>query len=167
MPLDAPQLNNLIYLLDRLDNQIRVELDLIGQRMTALCISQSFMFSAFATAANGPRGNIQAALIFWLPLLGITIATILEASIGAAIYAIWDRKRDREIVRQKVKHEFSLGGLNSSYFEDIPGSAHFEMLAHVSASDIPHKLGNYWTLALAPSLAVVWIILFVQGVIRT
>jgi hypothetical protein len=82
------------FRLNRLDAQIRVEYDTIGQRMVWLMISQSFLFSSFVTStiawetAESFHASVFQDLRWILAGIGLFSALMVWASILAAHDAI-------------------------------------------------------------------------------
>ena len=102
--------NLLIARLNLIADQIRHEDNLIGQRMSWLVISQSFLFGTFATLV-GYTGGVSAAagvvrlLLILIPLVGVMLPILVLAAMGAAIYAIsqWRAERDRILETPEAK----------------------------------------------------------------
>jgi len=92
----------LITKLNMIDAQIQHEDDLIGQRMSWLVISQSFLFGTLATLI-GQRGLTDPAagavrlLLVLIPLVGGLLSVLVLAAVGAANYAMqqWRVALDR------------------------------------------------------------------------
>ena len=85
----------------RLGEGLKAEFDLVAGRMSWLVISESFIFSAFATAIANFRSDHPAigALRFlaWvLPLVGMILAVTVYLAILAALSAIDSLKRQRD-----------------------------------------------------------------------
>ena len=82
----------LITKLNMIDAQIQHEDDLIGQRMSWLVISQSFLFGTLATLI-GQRGLADPGavrlLLVLIPLVGGLLSVLVLAAVGAANYAMW------------------------------------------------------------------------------
>jgi len=81
----------LITKLNMIDAQIQHEDDLIGQRMSWLVISQSFLFGTLATLI-GQRGLADPGavrlLLVLIPLVGGLLSVLVLAAVGAANYAM-------------------------------------------------------------------------------
>jgi hypothetical protein len=142
---------DLKYLFDRADSQIRVELDLIGQRMAALCISQSFLVAAFVALIRlGPNdGNTfayyRAGLLPVLPLMGLSLSTILGCSLLAADSIIKKRKEQRDEIKKQLAPQLKTGDLSEEH-----------VLAHVPVKSWQHRLGQ-WLIWMAWIMAAFWI----------
>src|SRR5213593_3267465 len=84
----------LITKLNMIDAQIQHEDDLIGQRMSWLVISQSFLFGTLATLigqrdlADSAAGAVRLLLVL-IPLVGGLLSVLVLAAVGAANYAMW------------------------------------------------------------------------------
>ena len=92
----------LIARLNKIDGQIRHEDDLIGQRMSWLVISQSFLFGTSVTliehrASTGEATSGFRVLRILIPLVGLLLPVLVLVALGAANYAIsqWCAERDR------------------------------------------------------------------------
>ncbi len=92
--------------LGRLSAAVDKELDLVNYRMMWIVISESFIFSAFATAAvsYAPGRLFLHALVGYLlaltPLLGIFLAAITMPAIGAAHSAVRRLKDQRDTLER-------------------------------------------------------------------
>ena len=102
--------NSLIARLNMIAAQIMHEDNLIGQRMSWLVISQSFLFGTFATLV-GLRVVVSEAagavrlLIILIPLVGVMLPVLVLVAMGAATYAIsqWRAERDRILEMPEAK----------------------------------------------------------------
>jgi len=130
------------FRLTRFDTQLRIEFDLIGHRMTWLVISQSFLFSAFATALRSieDEGTRHAVKVLrrLVPELGILSALLAGVAIIAAHMVILRLKRRRDQLEEIAEKEFN-----------------YERLG-VGSSTWPHWLGNAASVVLPWLLIVVW-----------
>ncbi len=94
--------DSLIARLNMIEAQMRHENDLIGQRMSWLVISQSFLFGTFATlvglrgVASEAAGAVRLLLVL-IPLVGVLLPVLVLLAVGAATYAIsqWRAERER------------------------------------------------------------------------
>jgi hypothetical protein len=147
----------LFRLLGRLDEQIRIELDLIGQRMNLLAVSQAFLFAAYTTdlLVLDPYKHLRNFLLWGLPALGLGICTIVFLSLCAAIHVVHQRKCERETIRDRLRDDLEGTLLPPSVF----GSRRLVILDHVSPDKWQHACGNYPSIFLGPFIATVWIIL--------
>lgn len=131
------------FRLGRFDGQIRIEFELIGHRMTWLVISQSFLFSAFATTlgladrADGV-GHATKALRLLLPWLGMLAALLAGIAIAAAHAVIIRLKGRRDDLEQEAERAFGYDRLG------------------VSGSTWPHLFGNAASVLLPWVLVAVW-----------
>jgi hypothetical protein len=85
----------------RLGEGLKAEFDLIAGRMSWLVISESFIFSAFATAIANYRPDHPAVgglrfLVWVLPFVGIFLTIFVYVAILAALSAIDKLKRQRD-----------------------------------------------------------------------
>jgi hypothetical protein len=85
----------------RLGEGLKAEFDLIAVRMTWLVISESFIFSAFATAVANYRPDHPAVgglrfLLWVLPFVGMFLAVTVYLAILAALSAIDTLKGQRD-----------------------------------------------------------------------
>lgn len=135
------------YRLDRFDRQIGIEFDLIGHRMTWLMISQSFLFSTFATtisASTPPKSTKAVTTLQWL-VSGVGILTALF--VGLAILAA-----HQVISRLKP---------NRDELEKAASSRGFEVLG-VESSSRDHFLGNLPSQVLPWVLIAAWVLLVIR-----
>ena len=85
----------------RLGEGLKSEFDLIAGRMTWLVISESFIFSAFATAMASYRPDHPAVgglrfLAWILPFVGMFLAVCVYAAMLAALSAVDTLKNQRD-----------------------------------------------------------------------
>jgi hypothetical protein len=85
----------------RLGEGLKAEFDLLAGRMSWLVISESFIFSAFATGIANYRHDHPVAgglqfLVRILPFVGMFLAVAVHASILAALSAINSLKNQRD-----------------------------------------------------------------------
>jgi hypothetical protein len=142
--------------LQRFDNHIRFEFELIGHRMTWLMTSQSFLFAGYATmvsrlfplgtsgtpvsAAPGAQSGSTAVveLLLWLiPFVGLVTALLAAVSVFAAKSVIRMFKEPRAKLEEKMK----------DYGYEQVG---------VPLSTWPHKLGGASSGFIPLFLLVVW-----------
>jgi len=148
---------DLKYLLDRLDDQIHMELELIGHRMNVLVVSQAFLFAAYTTdlLAKGDKSvKIENALLWIIPVVGALTCAIIGVSLIVALVVIRRRKFERDKVRDKLRDAMVATSLKNIAW----GST--EILEHVSCGTVPHRSGNYPPLLLPPVILVAWAYLF-------
>lgn len=133
--------------LQRLDGAIEKEFTLIGDRMTWMVVSESFIFGAFVTAAvyYNPRDTalnyLVISLLILLPIIGATIAAVAYLAITAAHIAT-DRLKGR---RQELEVL-------------IPGKCCVEL---VSTDWATHPTGNVPSRYLPPVFVVLWAVFLV------
>jgi hypothetical protein len=97
-PADVP---HALAQIARLGEMLKAEFDLIAARMSWLMISESFIFSAFATAAasyrpDHPMVGVLRYLGWVLPFVGMFLAAIVYAALLAAQSAVVVMKRQRD-----------------------------------------------------------------------
>jgi hypothetical protein len=92
----------LVARLNMIAEEIRQEDNLIGQRMSWLVMSQSFLFGTFVTLLpQGAVVNVATGVVrllhFLIPLVGVLLSLLVLVAMGAASYALaqWRAERDR------------------------------------------------------------------------
>jgi hypothetical protein len=139
---------DLKYAFDRVDGQIRLELELIGQRITALCISQSFLVAAFVNVVRIDKEHetsfapYRSLLLVALPIIGLWIAVVLGLAMKAAEHVIRQRKTEREDIRTALRSLLETSPLRQT-----------DVLGHVSLDSPEHRSGQHvgsvsWIIAL-------------------
>ena len=120
---------------------VKSESDLISNRLTWLAISESFLFSAFATAVANYRDDLRLVrlldYLMWVtPLVGMFLAASVYVAILAAHTAIGILKcqRDGMIARLPIQLRIDL----------------------ISNQSRLQKWGNLPTHVIAPTLFLVW-----------
>ena len=130
------------FRIKRLDDQIRVEFDLIGHRMTWLVISQSFLFSAVSLTVNNlvnPSAVKISELLRWLiPIIGIITCSSVGLATFAALSVITNLKEQRDNLEDKAKDDLELIGVRITSWE--------------------HKIGNIPSLILPWILCIAWLL---------
>jgi hypothetical protein len=130
----------------RLGEGLKAEFDLIAGRMSWLVISESFIFSAFATAVANYRSDHPAIgglrfLAWVLPFVGMILAVCVYVAILAALSAIDSMKgqRDRMMANLPVQLRIDLISMRSrqQWWGNVP--------AHV----LPPALFLVWAVAYA------------------
>jgi hypothetical protein len=129
----------------RLGEGVKAEFDLIAGRMTWLVISESFIFSAFATALANYRPDhpVIGGLRFlaWaLPLVGMILAACVYVGIFAALSAIDALKSQRDRM---------MAGLPAQLRIDL-----------ISTRSRQQWWGNLPAVVLPPVLVVVWAVAY-------
>lgn len=128
--------------------EIRHEHELIGQRMTWLVISQSFLFGTFATligqrsVAGAVKGTLRLLLVL-TPLVGVLLPVVVLMAVGAATYAIsqWRAERDRICEMPEAKQL------------DWPRLKHWRLVA---------LLGQLLPFAVTIGFLVAWVVILVS-----
>ncbi len=126
--------------INRLDNQIKAEFEVINQRMTWLMVAQSFLFIAYANVWVGlSRGfhMILSKLAVIIPLIGIAMAILVRLAIWAA----------HSVVSQ-VKDE------RARFENDHPAFKDYKISVH--RREIEHRLGNLPAQILPFVFIVAW-----------
>ena len=128
--------------------EIRHEHDLIGQRMTWLVISQSFLFGTFATligqrSSAGTAGGMLRLLLILTPLVGVLLPVVVLMAVGAATYAIsqWRAERDR--------------------ISEMPEAKQLEW-PHLKHSRLLTLLGQLLPFAVTIGFLVAWVVILVS-----
>ena len=140
-PSDYP---HAIAQLSRLGSAIEKEFTLVSDRMNWMVISESFIFTAFATAAAywitaGKMQPIVAFLLFLMPILGAFLAWIVIPAIKAAHEAARRLKDQRDKIEERLPPQLRL--------------------ALISSKDPEHGHGN-WPAHWVPRFIIgVWVIL--------
>lgn len=129
--------------LTRLDSQLKIEYELIGQRVSWLLVSNSFLFGAFVVGLNNvnPNTNVQKlihVLILAIPVIGLTSSVLVALAVRAAHEVISDLKAVRDRVEEEAYRAFS-----------------YERLG-VQSKSWPHVVGNWPPTLLPPLFAIVW-----------
>jgi hypothetical protein len=137
-PADVPYV---LAQLARLGETLKSEFDLVAARMSWLMIAESFIFSAFATAAASYRPDHPAADVLHylgmvLPFVGMFLAACVYASILAARSAVAILKNQRDRM---------MGGLPPKLQIDL-----------ISVRSPQEWLGNVPSLAIPPVLSMIW-----------
>ena len=128
--------------------QIRHEDGLIGQRISWLVISQSFLFGTFVAlvvqkGVVGPAARAVKLLLILIPLVGVLAPVIVLVAVGAAIYAIaqWRAEHDRLSATPEARQL------------DWPD------LTHQTSVEV---LGHLLPIAIAVVLALAWAAIMIQ-----
>jgi hypothetical protein len=129
----------------RLGEGIKAEFDLIAVRMTWLVISESFIFSAFATAIANYRADHPVIgglrfLLWVLPFVGMFLAVTVYVAILAALSAIDTLKGQRDRM---------MAGLPAQLRIDL-----------ISARSQQQWWGNVPAHVLPPVLFLVWAVAY-------
>lgn len=149
---------DLKYLLDRLDDQIHIEIELIGHRMNVLVVAQAFLFAAYTTdllTKNQKQfADLEIALLHVIPIVGAIICIMVGVSLIVAIVVLRSRKKERDQVRNKLREE-----MRETTLKDIVFGENIEILGHVSSDTTAHKIGNLPPAFLSFLILGAWIYL--------
>lgn len=145
-PFDPVEIPHALAQIARLTEGVKAEFDLIAGRMSWLVISESFIFSAFATAAASYRTDhpSRLALIYLLwvmPLMGMSLAVCVQIALQAAHRAILLLKDQRD-------HMISC----------LPSRLQIDL---ISARSREQWMGNLPTHVIPPLLFLIWAVAFV------
>jgi len=93
--------DTLIARLNMIAVQINHEDGLIGQRVTWLVISQSFLFGTFVALVGlkgvvGPEAGAVRLFLTLIPLIGMLLPVLVLVAVGAATYAIWQWRAEHD-----------------------------------------------------------------------
>jgi hypothetical protein len=133
----------------RLGEGLKAEFDLIAGRMSWLVISESFIFSAFATAIANYRPDHPAVggLLFlaWvLPCVGIILTIFVYVAILAALSAVEKLKRQRDRMMAGLPAHLRIDLISTEspqeWWGDLPARA------------LPPVLFLFWALAFLLAL---------------
>lgn len=149
-----PFLTIVLAQLARLDAAVALEFDRIGNRMLWLVLSESFIFSTFATVgvnytSNHYMHSALTALLILMPFLGIVIAALVYPAILAAHSAAQHLKRDRQRFEKMIEREDEELGVFL-----------------ISARDQENTWGNIPSLYLPPTITLIWLILLTIVIIK-
>ena len=140
--------DSLIAKLNMVAEQIRHEDNLIGQRMTWLVISQSFLFGTFVALVRqkgvvGPAAGAVRLLLLLIPLVGVLLPALVLVAVGAATYAIsqWRAERDRICEMPEAKQL------------DWPGLKHRGLVT---------LLGTLLPVVVSVGFTLAWIVILIQ-----
>lgn len=144
---------------ERYDQQIKGEFELVGQRMTWLLASTSFLFGAFAVAltykpdaarcefALGPTFNALVKHVTWaIPVVGGVSALVVLLAVIAAHHVIANFKSERQAVEVSLeKYGYKSKG--------------------VLLDSWRHVFGNAPPFVLPPLLLAAWLFLFIARIL--
>jgi hypothetical protein len=141
-PFAAEDITHGLIQLGRIAEAMRIEIDLVGMRLTWLVISESFIFSAFAVAiANYEAGGRLAAVLrymLWtMPLVGMLLAGCVYAAILAAHSAGQRLMAERERLMER-----------------LPAHLH---ISFISSRSREYWWGNLPPRIIPPLLCVLWL----------
>jgi hypothetical protein len=137
-PADVP---HALAQIARLGETLKAEFDLIAARMSWLVISESFIFSAFATVIasyrpDHPLGGVLRYLGWVLPFVGMFLTVCVYAALLAAQSAVGFLKRQRDRM---------MAGLPPQLRIDL-----------ISADSRQNWWGNLTPLLIPPVLFLIW-----------
>ncbi len=145
-------MNEAALRLERIEKYIRMEYDLMGQRMSWMVISQSFLFSAVALTANSAvdpsMRQIIELLRLLIPFIGILSCLLSSLAIVAARSVINRLKHLRNDLEDKFSSEYGLDKLG------------------VRQTEWQHSFGNFPTSFLPFTLSCVWLIILVGIIVK-
>lgn len=146
-PSDVPQVLSQIA---SLGAELRAEFDLISGRMSWLVVSESFIFSAFATSVANYRPDhglvgILRYLAWVLPVVGIVLAASVYLAVIAAMRAIDGLKNQRDRMMKRLPLELQI---------DL-----------ISAQSRDQWWGNLPVYVIPPVLLLVWAIGLVLAIL--
>ena len=146
MPFEPDEVPYALPQIARLQEGVKAEFDLISGRMSWLVVSESFIFSAFATAVANyrPDHSLRGPLLFLImvmPLVGI----LMSASVYLAILA-----GHQAMATLKDQRERMVAALPPRLLIDL-----------ISTHSPEQRWGNLPTHVIPPVLLVVWTVAFV------
>jgi hypothetical protein len=142
--LDWAHFTLIVRQLTRYDEAIIKEFSLVGDRMTWLVLSESFIFAAFSVAAaelfKKSDGNpLLIAILICMSVLGFFLAGIVVPAIAAAHHAIERLKHDRSKLETQLPEHLQV--------------------RHIEVSDREHHRGNLPPMFVPPLIMVIWMAL--------
>jgi hypothetical protein len=154
MPYNDPQnqtpdeTDHLLTQLTRIGIGIDKELTLIGERMSWLNISESFIFSAFTVAvANHEKTMVLEIVACLMPLVGFLLALFVYPALLAAHLTAKRLKAERHQFELKLPEDLQVKLL-------APKREHF--LGSVPAFVIPGMLLLVWSVIIVALVFVPW-----------
>ena len=151
--------------LQRLDGAIEKEFTLIGDRMTWMVVSESFIFGAFVTAAvyYQPRRMalecLDISLLIVLPIVGFMIAAFAYWAIIAAHVASDRLKSTRKKLEEVCKDEVYVGLVSSDWATHPKGN--------VPSRYLPPMFMISWVFFLAVVVIELGATLTIRGLIAS
>jgi hypothetical protein len=125
-PADIP---HALTQIARLAEGVKSEFDLIGGRMSWLVIGESFIFSAYATAAASLRSDHRMAqellyLIWGLPFIGMLLAVSVYIAILAAHSSVSRLKSQRDDMMKRLPSHLQIDLISNRsrqrFWGDLP-----------------------------------------------
>jgi hypothetical protein len=152
-PFDPVEVPNALAQIARLGEGVKSEFDLIAGRMTWLVVSESFIFSAFATVLSNYRPDHPHALVFryvvWvMPLTGIFLAASVYVAILAAHFALRSLKVQRDRMIEHLPKDL--------WIDLISTQSRIQWWGNVPTHFIPPVFILIWAGALAMMLVAVF-----------
>ena len=137
-PADIP---NALAQIARLGEVLKAEVDLVAARMSWLVIAESFIFSAFATAAaayrpDHPLARVLRYLILVLPFVRMSLAACVYVAIFAGLSAVRTLKHQRDRM-----------------MAELPPQLRIDL---ISVSSPQEWWGNVPALVIPPLLFLIW-----------
>ncbi len=114
-------------IINRMDSQIRIEFELVNQRMSWLMVAQSFLFIAYATVWVGLSREVNiilSKLTLIIPSIGIAMAILVRIAIWAAHNIVSHVKDER-----------------ARFEKEHPAYKDYRISVH--RKELEHKLGNF------------------------
>lgn len=152
---DSPRLRYLIDASNLIVSRQSFEAGWVGQRMSWLVISQSFLFNAFAAAAS--QHTIAALILLkWLvPLIGLAQATATRISIAAATVVDGELYKTRSLLDVALR-------------QHAPGMHRLPPLGDVRLGKISNsrRSGALASRVIPGTLMLAWILLLAMLVLR-
>jgi hypothetical protein len=138
---ESADVPNALAQIARLGEVLKAEFDLVAARMSWLVISESFIFSAFASAAaayrlDHPLVGVLRYLGWVLPFVGMSLAACVSVAIIAGLSAVRTLKRQRD---RMMAH--------------LPPSLQVDLISVTSPQE---WWGNVPALVIPPLLFLIW-----------
>ena len=141
-PFDPGKVPHALSQIARLADAVKSEFDLIAGRMTWLVVSESFIFSAFATVLSSyqpglVRSPVLLYVLWAMPFTGILLAASVYVAILAAHMALRTLKTQRD---QMIEH--------------LPNDLRIDL---ISARSSIQWWGNVPTYCIPPVFILIWV----------
>ena len=121
--------------------EIKHEDNLIGQRMTWLVISQSFLFGTFVTLLGQANLRSERLALTLVGLVGLGMPTLVLISVGTAISVIWRWRLQQERL-------YELPGAKELDWPRLKNWKRTMMLGHLVPILVPLGFLIVWTVIL-------------------
>jgi hypothetical protein len=128
LPFEPADYPYILTQLNRLGQAVDKELDLINYRMMWIVVSESFIFSGFATAAVNYVPDrlflktVVGYLLVLMPLLGIFLVSIAIPAIKAAHSAVRRLKDQRDSLERRLPEHLRITLISSKDRENWMGN---------------------------------------------